>query len=674
MRLLHPLHRGVVALAAWLALGGAAHAEPIEILRDTFGVPHIFAATAAGAAYGSGYAQAEDRLEELLKNYRTAEGTLAEVFGEQHLESDYRQRLWRHREVSRATYPQLSPEIRAMCEAFIAGVERYMREHPNEAPAWAPKLEPWFVPMLARYTSWKWMEAEVGGKLRHAGIRPGQAPYLGSNEWALAGSRTASRAPIALIDPHLSWYGEYRFYEIRFYGGEHAISGAAILGIPFPTLGHSRWASVAMTTGGPDTSDVYEEEVAGGKYRFNGEWRPLEVRRERIGVKTPAGVAWKEFTIESTGHGPIVAHKNGKAYSAAVPYLDQFRLLEESWAMMNARTLAEERQALAMLQFMPQNIMVATVEGDIYYLRNGRVPIRPDGCDPARPMPGGGGCEWQGIHPLADLPQIANPPAGYMQNCNVSPQWLFRGSPLAPDRYRRYLYNAAGPPNPRASELLRVLEGARRVDARRALQIAFWTGVYQAELWRKRIRAAAPPRSQIAKLIRKWDGRLEAGSRPALAFVLFKQALGPAEGGLTEQRLREALAAAERRLASEFPPPAAYGTLFRVGREGANRSWPVGGGTLKSLGLETPRAITFVERGREMIGNGGQTATQVVLLTRPPQSFMVIPLGESDHPGSPHFDDQAEKLFSRSLAKPAYFLNRPELEKHLERRQVLENP
>ena len=92
--------------------------------------------------------------------------------------------------------------------------------------------------------------------------------------------------PIAVVDPHLSWYGEFRFYEMRIYGGELSFSGAAILGLPFPSLGHNRYLSIAMTTGGPDTSDVYEEEVKDGKYQFRDEWRPLEIRTERIGVKT----------------------------------------------------------------------------------------------------------------------------------------------------------------------------------------------------------------------------------------------------------------------------------------------------------------------------------------------------------------------------------------------------
>src|SRR5262249_26790537 len=112
-----------------------------------------------------------------------------------------------------------------------------------------------------------------------------------------------------------------------------------------------------------------------------------------------------------------------------------------------------------------------------------------------------------------------------------------------------------------------------------------------------------------------------------------------------------------------------YGRYFRVGRKGGDRTWPVGGGSLSggpnNVGMATPRAITFVPSGKEMVGAGGQTSTQIVVLTNPPKSYAIIPLGESDRRESGHWDDQAEKLFSKSKAAPTYFLDRAELMKHV---------
>ncbi len=669
------------ALLLVLSAGLLFGAQKVEILRDEYGVPHIFAATPAAAAFGSGYAQAEDRLEEMLRNYRKAEGTMAEAFGPEWLTHDYRQCLWRHRQVAEQHYQELDPGLRAICEAFQAGVKKFMREHPEQVPAWAPKLEPWQIIALGRYIIWGWPEGEAAGDLKRGGIEPDPVAYHGSNEMLLAPTRTSLHAPYAVVDPHLNWYGEFRFYEMRIYGGELSFSGAAILGLPFPSLGHNRYLSIAMTTGGPDTSDVYEEEVRDGKYRFRNEWRPLEIRTERIGVKTGSGIQYREVKIESTVHGPIVAHKDGKAYSVAIPYANQYRMLDSSWRIATAHNLAEAKKALADLQFMAQNIMIATVDGDIYYVRNGRVPVRPAGCDSSRPMPGAdGNCEWQGIHPFGDLVQIANPPQGYMQNCNVSPFAMMKNSPLVPEKWSAhpYLYNdGRRAPHQRAAMMVDLLDQARGVTPEQMIGIAFDTQVWHAELWQQRIRKAAPE-SAFAHLLAGWNRHSEANSRAALGYYFFKLALGAQTGraldppdSLSDADIRAALASAEQRLNGDFGPNAVFGTLFRVGRQGANRTWPVSGGTLPEAAMATPRAVVFDPHGKEMVGRSGQTSTQIVVLTRPPQSWMVIPLGESDHPESGHFDDQAEKLFSHALAKPTYFANRKELEKHVTKREAL---
>src|SRR5262249_14549808 len=194
------------------------------------------------------------------------------------------------------------------------------------------------------------------------------------------------------------------------------VSGVAILGQPIPGLGHSRFCSVAMTTGGPDTSDVYEEEVSPDDprlYRFDGQWRPMTVRRYTIGVKAADTVKPRTVDVEYTHHGPVVARKLRTAYTIAIPYMEEVGLGDQIYEMMKARNLDEMKQALGRLQLMAQNVMVGTVQGDIYYLRNGRVPIRAPGVDSSRPVPGDTSAhDWQGIHPLPDLVQTTNPPTG----------------------------------------------------------------------------------------------------------------------------------------------------------------------------------------------------------------------------------------------------------------------
>ena len=692
--------------------------EEATLYRDEYGIPHVFARTLEAACFAVGYAQAEDRLEELLKNYRRANGTMAEVFGPDFYRSDMIQRLWRHAEISRERYQAVSPKMRACIEAYQDGVRQFMKEHPEQVPAWAQELHPWDVIALGRYIIWGWPMGEAGGDLQRGGIQPDPMAYRGSNEMLIAPSRTAMHAPIAVIDPHLSWYDEFRFYQVRIYAGDYNVSGVSILGIPFPSLGHSRYCSVAMTTGGPDTSDIYEEELNPDnprQYRYDGKWRDMTVRKDRIKVKAGDKVDEREIEIEYTHHGPVVAHKNGKAYAMAIPYADEVGLTEQGYDMMMARNLDEMKRALAHLQLMSQNIMVGTVQGDIYYVRNGRVPVRAKGVDPNKPVPGNtSATEWQGLHAFNDLVQVLNPPQGYMHNCNVTPFGMMKDSPLTPEKYAAtpYLYNASrtAPRHQRAEMMTDLLDGANKVTLEQAIDIAFSPQVYHAEAWQARLKQAWEPMVKVAMaqpgaaagsdsanskallspdamavydLIQKWNRRSDADSEGALAYYAFKKSLPPEvarqvdpPAELTDAQLQAAVGKASEWLKANFGAVRApYGRYFRVGRRGGEKTWPVGGGSLNggqnNVAMATPRAISFAPVGKEMVGAGGQTSTQIVVLTNPPKSYAIIPLGESDHKESGHFDDQAEKLFSKSKAAPSYFLDKDELMKHVTAKKVL---
>src|SRR3989454_2074757 len=321
-----------------------AAAAEATIYRDEFGIPHVFAPNLEDAAYAVGYAQAEDRLEELLKNYRRANGTMAEVFGPDYFRQDVIQRIWRHGAISREKYEQISARMRAVIEAYQQGIKQFMKEHPEQVPAWAQEIHPWDVIALGRFIIWGWPMGEAGGDLERGGIKLDDLAYRGSNEILIGPSRTAMKAPIAIIDPHLSWYGEFRFYQVRIYAEDFNVSGVSIVGAPFPSLGHSRYCSVAMTTGGPDTSDVFEEELNPDnprQYRYDGKWRDMQVRKAAIAVKDGEKAATREVEMEYTQHGPVVAHRGGKAYAMAIPYADEVGLTDQTYESMTARNLEE---------------------------------------------------------------------------------------------------------------------------------------------------------------------------------------------------------------------------------------------------------------------------------------------------------------------------------------------
>jgi acyl-homoserine-lactone acylase len=671
--------------------------QSTTIYRDEFGIPHIFAPTLEEAAYAAGYAQAEDRLEELLKNYRRANGTMAEIAGPGLFPDDLTQRTMQHAEISKARYNEVSPKVRGLIESYQNGIRQFMKDHPEQVPSWAQEIKPWDAVALGRYIIWNWPMGEAASDLGRAGIPFAPQSYRGSNEMLIAPKRTAMNAPIAVIDPHVQWYGSIRFYEIRIYTPEFNAAGVSILGMPLPSLGHSRYCSVAMTTGGPDTSDIFEEEINPAnprQYRYDGQWRDLTVRKETIHVKDGGKIVPREVTIAFSHHGPIVALKNGKAYAMAIPYHNAVGLSDQCYEMMKAQNLAEMKQALAHRQLMAQNIMVATVQGDIFYLRNGRVPIRAPGVDPTRPIPGNTSTtEWKGIFPISDLVQIENPPCGWMQNCNCSPMAMMNRDQPRVERFAApYLYNESPSraTHQRAEMMNQLLEAADKVTVDQAIDIAFNTQVWHAEHWQARLKTAWKTASDADKsgdtaqfytLILEWNRRSDPDSKGALAYYVFKKALGGTSAAeteppsnLTDERVLKSLregASASRAFFGDVAVP--FGSYFRVGRQGGDKSWPVGGGSLKEFAMATPRAISFAPSAdrKQMIGHSGQSATQVVIMTNPPESYAVIPLGDSDHKASGHWDDQAEKLFSKGKALQTYFLRPDELMKHISSKKVL---
>jgi acyl-homoserine-lactone acylase len=353
-----------------------------------------------------------------------------------------------------------------------------------------------------------------------------------------------------------------------------------------------------------------------------------------------------------------------------------------------------------MRMLMQQNVMVGTIQGDIYYVRNGRVPMRPSGynADWNKPVPGNtSASEWRDIHPFDDLLSMTNPWQGYMQNCNVSPEFITRFCPLTPERYKAqsYLYNEDNPLHQRAATVLRILDGNGRMTLADAFDLTVCPDVYNVERWQARLEKSRNSLGAVQQPddwmtffneIVRWNRRADADSTGAVAYKFWKDQLwkdkkvldadraGATPPEIPDDKLLAAVAAGAAELKKQWGRlDVKYGDIYRVGRAGTGRTWPVSGGSIK--GLATPRAISFDDKpekdGRTFLGHGGQTSTQVVQLTNPPRSWTYLPLGESDHADSKHFDDQCEKLFAPGKLKPTYFLDKDELLKHVESKKVL---
>jgi len=678
----------ILALTACQPVSGPQQAT---LYRDTYGVPHIYAESETAAAFVHGYAQAEDRLEQLLSNYRWAEGTLAEALGKDYLDSDYNARAARHAEVSRNNYQEIPASTRAQCEAFIDGVKTYMKEHPDKVPEWAPEIHPWHVVAMARAFIWGWPAGQAMDDLRRR--RPVDKPRTrGSNQWVLAGSRTASGAPIALIDPHLSWDAAGHWTEVRIHAGDLHTAGMVIVGTPYPALGHNRNISWAATTGGPDCGDIYVEETDPEnplRYRYDGEWRTMTVDSVRLGYRENDTVKYETRAIERSHHGPIVKREGNKAYAMAIPYADEVLLVESLYRINKARSVDEARAALAMQQFLPQNMMIADVHGDLYYERTGRVPIRPQGYDFDYPVPGNTSkSEWQGLHPTSDLVHILNPPAGYMQNCNISPGTMIHTGAPREQEYPEYIYNdSQNRANPRGRRAVALLKEAENVDVQTAMQFAFdvTADAYDITLWQRALAAAFTKPdaggddalSPAVDLITGWDHSFAADNETAPLFVTWRRLVrekhvdaaeirkDPVQlSAATRTALLDALSEAVSHMQETYGGiRVAWGKTLRLRR--GDKDLPLGGAGHGRLGLSTLRNVWARDEDENgvSVAAGGQSCPMLVVLKNPIESYSILPWGISDDPESPHYDDQME-LFSQRRMKPVWF-NRDELKSHI---------
>ncbi|HVS66321.1 MAG TPA: penicillin acylase family protein [Thermoanaerobaculia bacterium] len=689
------------------------------LYRDTWGVAHLYAPTIEGGMYAMGWGQAEDRPEQLLLNFLMAIGEFSTYAGEEGVQVDLRSRMFDHYGAGQRGLPDLRAELRSHLDAFVAGINDFYAAHPEDVPEWWGNREVDAAMVLAfgRLFLYNWSIDEAYEDLVRGGVDPGfERTARGSNQFAVAPSRSASGHALLAIDPHLSWTGPSRFWEFRVHAGEWEGSGVTLPGAPYIGLGHTRHLAWAMTTGGPDTADVYRLALdpAGTKYRYDGEWRDLERTEVTIEVR---GNEPQVHTLWSSHHGPLIAIRDGAGYAAAVSYGDMVTL--EAWYQLNfGRDYTGVVRALDTLSVFPQNVMAADTSGNIYYQRAGRVPVRPEGFDWSVPVDGSSSdSEWQGVHPSSDHLQVLNPPQGYMQNCNIPPDAMMQASPFRPEDHPDYLFSGpgygparSGWTSQRGARAVELLAADDSVTVDEAMAYINDVEPYGADRWIAALREAHqahgsemtdPRYAGVAEALFGWDGRLAADSNGALLFDSWKRALWEQLGreafgelqaaiedhwavvearaesplavdGDQQRALVAAVVAAAADVESDFGSlDAVYGDRYRVGRD--EDSWPLGGGGGGQVGLTTLRSLSWTDEGDDHTrrGRGGQTSTQVVELSDPPRSWMYIPLGQSDRPDSPHYDDQAEKAFSPRQLKPTWWLPE-ELAGHVESRTVLE--
>lgn len=687
-------------LLATVLLGSVAPPSPpdlarqVTIYRDRYGIPHVFGENDAATAYGFGYAQAEDNFPRIEENYLRALGRWAEIVGEDGFAADRLNRTLEIPRLARAEYGRLPASLKALVNGYAAGINAWIARHPARGRRLA-RIEPWYPLAFIRYNYYQNGFVRAAGLTREdmklAGVTTGLERHTGSNGWVVSPSRSATGHALLFINPHLAFFGPGQVYE----GQVHSRSGWNFtgytrLGFPLPYVGHNAAVGWVSTDNAADQADLYAERFDDPArplaYRWGDQWRTAVEWSDTILVRAGTGMERRVVTLRKTHHGPVVGRRDGRPLAVRMARFEEDGWLGEWYAMTRARSVAELRTALEPRAMLFGNVMAADTAGHTFYVYNGAVPIRDprfdwrgvvDGADPAT--------EWRGYHPLSDLPQLADPPSGWMQNCNTSPFLLTdRGNPDA-SRFPRYMVTEGD--NPRGYTSRRILAANPRFTWDQWMRAGFDTRVSMADSLLPPLLADSMPVSSRDTLsferragrdtLARWNRRADTLSVATTLFDAWLRAVdglgydlpGTATG--RKEALDSALVALSRTWGDWRTPWGRVNRLQRVpdlgGRVPVSDSLPslavpgvVGdeGAVFTFYALRTPP-------DRAGYGMAGGTYVSVVEFGPTVRAMAVHVFGASGDPASPHYFDQAP-LYARGEFRPAWF-TLEEIKANLER-------
>lgn len=436
-----------------------------KILRDTWGVPHVFGKTDADVAYGLGYAHAEDDFETIQDSLLMTRGVRAQYKGRSEAQTDYLIKLFRFNEIVADKYhTDLSEDVRKICEAYADGVNHYAALHPDKVlPGVLPftgkdvvvgfvAKTPFFFGLerhLRRALETPKNESEEkpsappkAGKnesleafMRLANWSPWWSPdvEVGSNAFAVAPWRTPDGRTHLAVNSHQPYTGPVAWYEAYLHSEQGwDIVGGVFPGSPVILHGHNRHLGWAHTVNTPDLVDLYEIEVNPdnpNQYRFDGEWRNFDVGTARITVKILGPITW---TVERetlyTVYGPALRLPDGRVLALRYSGYGDIRQVEQWYRMNKAQNREQFLDAMRMQAVVSFNCVYADKDGNIGYIYNCKLPLRKEGFPWRGIVPGNTSATlWTEYLPFDRIPMVWNPPSGFVQSCNNTPFFTTTG-------------------------------------------------------------------------------------------------------------------------------------------------------------------------------------------------------------------------------------------------------
>ena len=695
-------------VAAW-----EAQAQNVTIIRDDWGVPHIYGETDADAVFGMIYAQAEDDFNRIEVNFLNSQGRLAEAEGEAEIWRDLRMKLFID-PVDMQTQYDASPQwLKDLMDAWASGLNYYLYTHPEVEPRVLTRFEPWMALTFS--------EGSIGGDIERVNLGRLEAFYgqpsnaraaldrepssttlamvhsglnepdmneepTGSNGIAIAPANTSAGNALLLINPHTSFFFREELHMVSEQGLD--AYGAVTWGQFFVYQGFNENAGWMHTSSGVDNIDEFLETVIERDgtlyYRYGDEERPVTVRQVTVPYKTDTGMAEREFTTYRTHHGPIVREIDGSWVSVALME-EPMNALIQSYMRTKAQNYDEYIEVMRTHTNSSNNTVFADSEGNIAYLHSNFIPVRDtrfnylqpvDGSDPAT--------DWQGVHTIEETPNAVNPSVGWLQNTN---NWPFSAAgPDSPRRDEFPVYVQRSGENARGLHAMRVLEGKTDFTLQSLIDAAFdsyLTGF--EELIPALVRAydqadaSNPLKAELAdqvNILRDWDLRWSVESIATSLAIFFGEETRRLDASEREvpQQLLQALGAASARLEADFGSwRTPWGDINRFQRltgdivqpfDDAGPSTPVGfpSGRWGSLASFGARAYP---QTKKWYGTSGNSFVAVVEFGDQVRARAVTAGGLDSDPSSPHFNDQAELYATGDLREVYYY--RADVEDHMER-------
>ena len=408
-------------------------AKKVTIIRDNYGVPHVYGKSDADAVFGLLYAQCEDDFKRVELNYIEKLGRLGEINGEKDLYNDLLIRLVIDSADAIRDYNNAPAWLKKLCNAFADGINYFLYKNPQIKPALLTYFQPWY-PML-------WTDGSIGaistsdvstGELKNfyssknepVAIKEKQEEIItGSNGFAFSPKITQSKNAILYINPHVTFYFRPEVHIVS----EEGLNayGAVTWGQFFIYQGFNEHCGWMHTSSYADISDSYIEKIIteNGKlyYAYDGQQKPVITKEIKVNYSNGDSLNSKTFKAFYTGHGPIMAKRNG-AYISVKSNNRDINGLIQSWQRTKAKSFAEYKKVMDLLANTSNNTVYADGEGNIAYWHGNFIPKRDAAYDWSKPVDGTtSATEWQGLHSVNESVHIYNPANGWIQNCNSTP-------------------------------------------------------------------------------------------------------------------------------------------------------------------------------------------------------------------------------------------------------------